>query len=116
MSLEETCRKVQNFLKTKCQASSLKVPDAWVEGCVSWYRNTHASNTNIQDLFDFVTQQWLLADFQQLGLRSLPINLKESTLVNLTENYVLQVRCHMPFLLRVLTITNFSYSLSPIYS
>lgn len=93
MSRDDTCKRVHSFLKSKCQASSLKVPDAWVDGCVSWYRNMHASNTNIQDLLDFVAQQWFLADFQQLNLRSLPINLKGTALVNLAENYVLQVRC-----------------------
>ena len=40
---------------------------------------------------EFVLNQWLLVDFAQLNLMSLPVNLKKTNLVNLTENYVLQV-------------------------
>lgn len=91
MSSDETCRRVHAFLKSKCRTSSLRVPDAWVQGCVGFYQTSHSNNNNIQDLLDFVTQQWFLADFEQLNLRSLPVNLQKSALVNLAENYVLQV-------------------------
>lgn len=73
------------------------MPDAWIEGCVDWYKNSHSNSTNIQDLLDFVAQQWFLTDFEQLNLRSLPVNLQKSSLVNLTDNYVLQVTLQMHF-------------------
>ena len=86
----ETCKRVHAFFKQKWQASTMKVPDPWVDGCISWYRNSH-QNANNQELMEFVLNQWLLVDFAQLNLMSLPVNLKKTNLVNLTENYVLQV-------------------------
>ena len=89
MGDNETCKRVQSFLKTKFQVSS--VPFPWIEGCVTWFRNIHANTTNIQELFDFVAQQWLLADFQHLKIKSLPPNLKNTSVLKLDENYLLQV-------------------------
>ena len=89
-SENETCKRVQSFLRTKFQVSSVPLP--WIEGCVTWFRNIHTNNANIQELFDFVSQQWLLADFQHLKIRSLPPNLKNSAVLKLDENYLLQVR------------------------
>ena len=89
-SQEDTCQRVQSFLKTKFQVSS--VPFPWIEGCVTWFRNINPNTSNFQVLFDFVAQQWLLADFQQLKIKSLPANLKNSPVVKLDENYLLQVR------------------------
>jgi len=88
-SQEDTCQRVQSFLKTKFQVSS--VPFPWIEGCVTWFRNINPNTSNFQVLFDFVAQQWLLADFQQLKIKSLPANLKNSPVVKLDENYLLQV-------------------------
>lgn len=68
----------------------MRLPDAWVDGCVAWYRNSH-QDPNIKDLVEFVAQQWFLVDFEVLKLRALPVNLHATKLVNLTENYVLQV-------------------------
>lgn len=89
MGDNETCKRVQSFLKTKFQVSS--VPFPWIEGCVTWFRNIHANTTNIQELFDFVAQQWLLADFQHLKIKSLPPNLKNTSVLKLDENYLLQI-------------------------
>ena len=80
---------MQAFLKTKFQIST--VPFTWIEGCVAWSRNLHSASTHFQELFEFVAQQWLLADFRQLKIKSLPINLKGSPVINLDENYLLQV-------------------------
>lgn len=68
----------------------MTVPQEWIDGCIAFYRNSH-SNTNLSDLLEFVAQQWFLMDFISLELKSLPINLNKSILVNLTGNYVLQV-------------------------
>ena len=88
MSVSETCRRVQSFLKSKFQVSN--VPVTWIEGCVNCYRNRH-SNSNFEALLEFVRSQWLLADFKKLQIRSLPPNLSSVPVVTLSENYLLQV-------------------------
>lgn len=83
----------------------MTVPQEWIDGCIDFYRDSH-SNTNLPDLLEFVAQQWFLMDFVSLELRSLPTNLNKSTLVNLKENYILQVSLCT---LNHLTRTNDSY-------
>jgi hypothetical protein len=68
----------------------MTVPRDWIDGCVAFYRNSN-SNTNLPNLLEFVAQQWFLVDFQSIKLRSLPVNLQNSALVNLKENYIVQV-------------------------
>ncbi|XP_032797856.1 recQ-mediated genome instability protein 1 [Daphnia magna] len=102
MSLDDTQKRVQEHLKNKCRVSSMTVPQEWIDGCIAFYRNSH-SNTNLSDLLEFVAQQWFLMDFISLELKSLPINLNKSILVNLTGNYVLQ-------LMSVLNIGQSAYS------
>ena len=43
-------------------------------------------------MLDFVAQQWLLADFQPLNLKSLPPKLSEKKLVTITGTHILQVK------------------------
>lgn len=91
MSSDDIGRRVQACLKQKCRSSTLTVPQEWVEGCVSWYRNINSGALDMQALLDFVTEQWFLVDFKQLGIRCLPPNLQRSTLVHLKDSYLLQV-------------------------
>jgi len=73
----------------------MTVPREWIDGCVAFYRNSH-SNTNLNALLEFVAQQWFLVDFESIKLRSLPVNLRNSALVNLNENYIVQVFTFSP--------------------
>lgn len=89
--MEDDIRRVQAFLKQKYGASTLNVPLEWTEGCVSWYRYSNPGAVNTQALLNFVTEQLFLADFQQIGLRSLPPNLQRTSVISLKSSYVLQV-------------------------
>ena len=91
MAIDDDIRRVQAYLKQKYGASTLNVPLEWIEGGVSWYRESNPGAVNAQALLNFVTEQLLLADFQHIGLRSLPPNLQRTTVVNLKDSYVLQV-------------------------
>lgn len=95
MSMDDTRKRVQDHLKNKCRVASMTVPREWIDGCVAFYRNSH-SNTNLNALLEFVAQQWFLVDFESIKLRSLPVNLRNSALVNLNENYIVQVFTFSP--------------------
>lgn len=90
---QDLCLRAQAFLKSKFQVSS--VPFDWIQGCVGCYHEIHSNEGNPQQLLDFVAQQWLLTDFNQLAIHSLPPNLLSVPLVMLKENYLLQVNLLM---------------------
>ena len=89
--MDDTCRRVLGFLRSKFHVPDLQVPPDWIQGCVNFY-NSNNSSSNIQAMLDFVAQQWLLADFQPLNLKSLPPKLSEKKLVTITGTHILQVK------------------------
>lgn len=89
MNGHETNRRVQQFLKIQFQVSSVHLP--WLDGCIGCYKNRNSNSANIQELFEFVTQQLLLNDFKSLLIKSLPPNLSTIPVVKLSGNYMLQV-------------------------
>ena len=94
--MDDICRRVVGFLRSKFCVPDLTVSTAWIEGCVEWYKSSNNSSNN-QAMLDFVAQQWLLIDFehdfQMLNLRSsLPPNLNEKKVITIPGNHILQVQ------------------------
>lgn len=110
-------REVVSFLQSK--HISITQQNEWLQGCCSWYssnnhqvcsfysniwssvrlktwlfqfQNSWFFQINIQELQNFVYDQWLLADLRDIAENSLPTNISNISKIRLTEKFTLQVK------------------------
>lgn len=92
----ELCKRIQAHMNQKYNISTLTVPHAWMEGCVTWYyaennRRPSLDPNAVLQVLQFVTKQWLMVDFVELKLKSLPPDLGNLKVTNLSGNFLVQV-------------------------
>ncbi|GIX95655.1 recQ-mediated genome instability protein 1 [Caerostris extrusa] len=78
---------IKEFLEQQHISISLE----WVEACISFVKQEHNQNISLQTLRNFVYQQWLVADLEEIGVSSLPPELPTTQKITLAGNFALQV-------------------------
>ncbi|GBM53545.1 RecQ-mediated genome instability protein 1 [Araneus ventricosus] len=78
---------VKNFLEQRFVSTS---PE-WIEACVTFLKEEHNQTLSLQSLKNYVYQQWLDADLEEIGVASLPQELARTQKVTLNGCFALQV-------------------------
>ncbi|KAG8189757.1 hypothetical protein JTE90_012932 [Oedothorax gibbosus] len=87
MAILQEVENVKSFLEQKHIVTSYD----WVEACVNFVKQEHNQNITLQNLKNFVYQQWLTADLEEIGVPSLPSQLPTTQKITLNGCFVLQV-------------------------
>ncbi|KAM4709935.1 recQ-mediated genome instability protein 1 isoform 1-T2 [Discoglossus pictus] len=69
----------------------IKVPDQWLEACISWIQQENGSSLSQAEINKQVYEQWLLTDLRDLEYAILPAGILESLKIELNGFYALQV-------------------------
>lgn len=88
MITDHQLKEIVNFLQLK--QIKISIQNEWLKGCCSFYEESD-QRENIGNLYNFVYEQWLLADLCDIGESALPSNVKVNKCICLNETYALQV-------------------------
>uniref|UniRef100_A0A8C5LXV2 RecQ-mediated genome instability protein 1 n=1 Tax=Leptobrachium leishanense TaxID=445787 RepID=A0A8C5LXV2_9ANUR len=69
----------------------VKVPDQWLEACISWIQENVSSSLSQAEINKHVFEQWLLTDLRDLQHPVLPAGILESQKCELSGYYAIQI-------------------------
>ncbi|XP_063311066.1 recQ-mediated genome instability protein 1 [Pelobates fuscus] len=69
----------------------VKVPDQWLEACISWIQEENTSSLSQAEINKQVFEQWLLTDLRDLQYPVLPVGILESLKCELSGYYAIQI-------------------------
>ncbi|KAF8778740.1 RecQ-mediated genome instability protein 1 like protein [Argiope bruennichi] len=78
---------VKTFLEQRFVSTSSE----WIGACITFLKEEHNQTLSLQNLKDYVYQQWLDADLEEIGVSSLPQKLVGAQKITLNGCFALQV-------------------------
>ncbi|XP_026679350.1 recQ-mediated genome instability protein 1-like [Diaphorina citri] len=88
--MESKIQSTKSFLSSK--SIEIESTNCWFRNCVQWFVEENNSGS-LNDLHNFVYDQFILADLRDVQLNCLPANILEQEKLMLNGKFTLQTAC-----------------------